>query len=305
MKDTPEIAPEIRGLLEEIVADPRSMIRLAPRRALRTWFDTGETVRASDIVRTSAERHLVEVHREELAALLCEAAWISYWKAPGLSYRPVGADGQLYHPTEREPNWRERAEREVSSLSHPAGDVELLQQCLVGIKPQQGLALARAALGLVPSDRTRCHVALNVQWSAPGVAILLFRRIAGRAQSADLRSRILDSLGSRTCCLGLLAEARQYYRASSVLDPRSPYGWGCAFNLSCLLGDATAARQEGAELGKAVDSRDPRVLELRDLFRDWRKTRSERELLEARNVIERIKDQLPDAARELCQPFEP
>ena len=29
MKDVPEIAPEIRGLLEEIVAKPRSAIRLA------------------------------------------------------------------------------------------------------------------------------------------------------------------------------------------------------------------------------------------------------------------------------------
>jgi hypothetical protein len=60
MKSVPEIAPEIRSLLEEIVADPRSAIRLVPQRALRTWFDSSETVRASDIVRTNAERHLVE-----------------------------------------------------------------------------------------------------------------------------------------------------------------------------------------------------------------------------------------------------
>ena len=100
MKDVPDIAPEIRGLLEEIVADPRSAMRLAPRRALRTWFDTDEMVRASDVVRTSAERHLVEVHREELAALLCEAACISYWKAPVLSNRPIGAEPHLQDKTD-------------------------------------------------------------------------------------------------------------------------------------------------------------------------------------------------------------
>jgi len=305
MKDVPEIAPEIRGLMEEIVADPRSAIRLAPRRALSTWFDTGETVRASDVSRTKAERHLVEAHREELAALLCEASWISYWKAPVLSYRPVGSDGKLYNPTEREPEWRRRAEPEVG-LSHDGSTgIALLRRCLVGIQPRQGLDLAQAALSLVPSDKTRCYVALNSQWSTPGRAIMLFRRIALRAQPADLRPRILDTLGSLTCSLGLLAEARESYRGSSALDPRSPYGWACAFNLSCFLGDATAAREEGAELGKAVGPRDPRVLELRDLLRDWGKARSERELLEARSVIQRITDQIPDAARELCQPFEP
>src|SRR5262245_49199710 len=126
MKDAPEIAPEIRGLLEEIVADPRSAIRLVPRRALRTWFDTGATVRTSDVVRTSAERHLVEMYREELAALLCEAAWISYWKAPVLSSRPTGVDGKLYNPTEREPDWRRRARRGFAVPFPPSDGVELL-----------------------------------------------------------------------------------------------------------------------------------------------------------------------------------
>lgn len=304
MKDVPDIVPEIRSLLEEIVADPRSAIRLAPRRALSTWFDTGETARASQVSQTKAERHLIELHREALAALLCEASWISYWKAPELSCRPVGADGRPYQPTEREPDWRRRAEREVCNSARDH-DLGLLRQCLTGIKASEGSALARASLSLIPSDKTRCYVALNAQWNKPRTAIALFSRLAGHAQPARLRPWILISLGAQTCHLGLLSEARDRYRESSALDPGSPFSWGCAFNLSCFLGDEKGAREDAAELGRIVDAPDPRVLELRHLLEKWRETRTETELSKARGVIELIGDRLPGAAKELSKAFEP
>lgn len=304
MKDVPEIAPEIRGLLEEIVANPRSAIRLAPRHALRSWFDSGEMVRATDVSKDRAARHLVAAHREELAALLREASWISYWKAPVLAHRPVGVDGKLYHPTDREPAWRHRAEREVGTPSDRSTSVELLRQCLLGINPQQGWSLAQASLSLVPSDRTRCYVALNVPWSKPRTAIALFGRLERRAQPVSLRPDILLSLGARTCHLGLFSEARELYRSSSVLNPQSPYGWVFAFNLSCFLGEEEAARVEAVELGKLVKPQDPRILEDRDILRAWAKTRSQVEFQAARKVVNHISDQIPEVTRVLCQELE-
>jgi hypothetical protein len=302
MKDAPEIAPEIRGLLEEIVADPRSAIRLVPRRALRTWFDTDETVRASDVVHTSAERHLVEMHREELAALLCEASWISYWKAPVLSYRPIGEDGRLYEPTQREPEWRRRAGRVVAASDRSAG-IELLRQCLEGVEPQLGWMLAQASLGLVPNDKTRFDLALNAMWKRPRTAMVLFNRLNMRARPASLRALTLQSLGSQACYLGLFNDAHEYYRAAGTLDAQSPYGWGCAFALSCFLGDEERAREEARELGATIMPEDPRVPELRQLLREWRKSRNVSELTRARNVLGQIGDRIPRIARDLCEDF--
>jgi hypothetical protein len=305
MKDVPEIAPEIRGLLEEIVANPRSAIRLAPRRALRTWFDSGETIRATDVSRETAVRHLVAAHREELAALLREASWISYWKAPVLSHRPVGRDGKLFHPAELESNWIRRAERQTASSPPTSSDVQLLRQCIAGIAATQGYALAQASLSLVSSDRTRCYMALCVPWEKPRVAITLFRRLEQRAQPRSLRPDILLSLGARACYLGLFHEARELYRASSSLNPQSPYGWVFAFNLSCFLGDTKAALAEAVELGKTARPDDPRVLEDCSVLREWVKARSKDQLANARKTISCLSHEIPEVARVLCQVIEP
>ncbi len=283
------------------MANPRSAIRLAPRRALSSWFDSGEMLRATDVSKDRAARHLVAAHREELAALLQEASWISYWKAPVLAPRPAGADGKLYHPTQREPAWCGRAAPEVAESSDRSPNIELLRQCLDGIKPQRGWSLAQASLSLVPSDKTRCYVALNAQWSKPRTAIALFGRLAGRAQPASLRPNIMLSLGSQACCLGIFADARAFYRASCALDPQSPYGWSCAFNLSCFLGDGKSAKEVAAELGKLIGPQDPRILEMGALLHEWGKTRSEGELREARKVIDNITDQIPEVAKVLCR----
>jgi hypothetical protein len=287
------------------VANPRSAIRLAPRRALSSWFDSGEMIRPTDVSRDKAARHLVAAHREELAALLQEASWISYWKAPVLAHRPIGADGRLYHPTQREPDWFRRVERQVSISPGRSHDVELLRQCLVGIKPQQGWTLAKGSLSLVPSDRTRCYLALNAQWHRPRTAIALFGRIERCAQPASLRPTILLSLGSQTCHLGLVAEARNYYRASSTLDPYSPYGWSYAFNLSCFLGDETRAREAAAELGRLAGPQDSRVLDIGSVLRDWWKTRSGIELGRALMFMERMKNRIPEVAAALFQATKP
>lgn len=303
MKDAPEIAPEIRGLLEEIVADPRSAIRLVPRRALRTWFDTGETVRASDVVRTSAERHLIEMHREELAALLCEAAWISYWKAPVMSYRPSGADGELYDPTEREPAWRERTKRAVATTPIASDGVELLRHCLTGVQPHRGWALGQASLALVPRDLARYYIALSVDWSRPSVAIALLNRFARRARPLSTKLEAVLSMAARACSLGMLKEARDIYREAGRIDPGSPCAWSCSFNISCLLGDEKAANWEGNELARIASNDGSMVVEVHTILRDWIRTRSASEREAAASTARQLGDQALEATAVICREY--
>ena len=204
-----------------------------------------------------------------------------------------------------ESNWIRRAERKIASSPPTSSDVQLLRQCMTGIAATQGYALAQASLSLVPSDRTRCYLALSVPWEKPRVAINLFHRLERRAQPRSLRPDILLSLASRTCHLGLFHEAREFYRASSSLNPQSPYGWVFAFNLSCFLGDAKAAVAEAVELDKTARPDDPRVLEDCNVLREWMKARTEDQLAIARKAVGCMSHELPEVARVLCQVIEP
>lgn len=67
----PLLDPEVEALLAEIARDPRSSLLRAPRaRNLPELFRPPDLVRPSATFLTRAERHLLAVHREEVAFLL-------------------------------------------------------------------------------------------------------------------------------------------------------------------------------------------------------------------------------------------
>lgn len=299
MRDAPEIAPEIRGLLEELVADPRSSIRLVPRRPLRYWFDSDETIRPREISGTKLERHLVEVHREELAQLLQAAAQISYWKAPVLTYRPIGADGQPYDPSDRESTWCAEARRFLGS-GGAEGDSDSLLRAIGGIAPGDGAALAIASLSLVPSDRTRCYLALATPWEKPRTSIRLFRQVLARTRHPDMRSRILASLGWRLCSLERLGEAREAYRAASEHSIPSAV---CAFNLSCFLGDEAAAVEDMGRLPRTLSVDTPEIVETIRVLRAWLSSRTPNQLNGASKTALRVSHVIPGALAQLLEAY--
>ncbi len=301
MRTLPEIDPEVRGLLEEIVADPRSCLRLVPRKPLKSWFDSDETVRASDVSGTKAERHLIEAHREALAELLREAARIAYWKAPVWAHRPLTKNGELRDLKQAEPAWRVRAGLRLEAHAR-GGQVDLLRSCLEGIQPERGLALARASLGLTPSNLTRIDVALTIPWSLPYSALSLLGRLSRRVTS-ELKPYVLRCMGARLCSVDRLGAARHAYQVASVLDPKSPLGHISAFNLSCYMGDAETAVAESRSL-EATAGGDVRVSEAESLLVQWARTRKEPDRMMARDVVARIRERVPLLGRRLCQAIE-
>jgi hypothetical protein len=303
MKDVPEIAPEIRALLEEIVADPRSSLRLAPRRALRSWFD-GETIRPREASGTKLERHLIEVHREALADLLRDAAMIAYWKAPILTHRPVGPDGKLYHPAELEPRWRERTEVHVRLAPRRDSTVELLEGCLRGLSAAQAHDLAQASLSLVGDDRTRLYLAKTVAWDQPHVALSMLDRLQGRKPARGLADQALLLIGSRLCALQLLAEAREVYMRAARCESVAVYGRTYSFNLSCFLRDDVQALEDAFELDRLTKD-DEVLLDERDVLREWSVARSEGERATARATLARIASKLSRAGRVVSEALQP
>lgn len=301
MKDLPEIAPEIRGLLEEIVADPRSAIRFAPRRALRSWFDSDETIRARDVSGTKAERHLIAAHREAVAQLLYDAAKIAYWKAPELSLRPPGSDGEPYSPSAEEPLWRLRAEKRLRCSRFIPDGVDLLRKCLSDITPEDGYALATASMGLVPRDETRLCLACHVMKKQPRAALAFFARTASRTTSARIRGLAWGEVGARLVVLDCLEEAKEAYWRSKG---EWPYAWFSLFNLACVTGQREAATICSKELGLLTPPESSTVTEMSSLLTRWARGRTTEEVRRARETVARIADSLSATAMKVSLAYE-
>ena len=286
------------------MADPRSSLRLVPRKPLKSWFDSGEMLRARDVSGTKAERHLVDAHREALARLLLDAAQIAYWKAPVMSHRPMNSDGQLYNPADGEPAWKARTDLRVRVAREDSPCLRLLRQGAEGLDSHEASSLARASLSLAPRDGTRCFIVHVIPWDRPRTAVAYQHRLLLRARSAALRSAILLALGARLCSIGLFEQAREAYRSSSRQDSGSPHGRCSAFNLSCVLGEEAAALEEGAELARLVSPGDPRLSDVRDLLRDWSRTLGSGHRTALMGTIARVSNRLPEAARVLTGAYE-
>lgn len=302
MKDVPEIAPELRGLLEEIVADPRSSIRLAPRRALLQWFGGGEVARASEVSATRAEHHLIEAHRESLADLLCEGARIAFWKAPMMAPMPHGQDGRPRNPCDEEPIWRTLAEHR-QRVSQPG--VDILRRCMNGIRPEDGVPLAKASLSLVAADRTRGYLALNLPWTSARTAIAVLSRVQRNPRPPRLRPDILRSLGARLCAVNRFQEARHSYMQAASLEPSSSFDAVYIFNLSCLLSERAPAIAASGALSESILPRDPLLMEHHGILRRFWGTRTAQERERVQNFASSIKLDLSEPASVLSTAFLP
>lgn len=302
MRNRPEIEGELRSLLEEIAASSHSSARLVPRRPLRGWFDGGEAIRARDVDGTRAERHLIAAHREALAATLLEAAKIAYWKAPVLSLRPIGPNGETYDASVAEQSWRHLARKRAGLERDFESGVSLLRMCLSEIPAARGHDLALASLSLVPSDAARYYVTRTLPWGRPRTAISLLRRLADSAPAA-WRVEALSSLGARLCAVEDLGEAREAYRAATQADERGSLDWAFVLNLGCCLGDQKGALTAAAELGRFLKPDHPHVSAAKVAFEEWWRSRTDDERAVARKVRALLSTRMSETAAVLCEAF--
>lgn len=265
MKSTHELDPELHGLLEEIAADPRSRLRLAPRHALRSWFVSGESVHSRALDATAAERHVVAAHREALAALYCEASRLAYWKRPGLAHLPRTGSGRPRDLDAHEAMLRDSLQ--VRRQRQGNSDLAMLLASLDGSTwPRDGAAFARAALLLVPRSSARLALASHLlEEGVEGVADL-FSHVAEHSFSEMERALARASLGAMQFELGHLDKAQEWYRSARSC-------WHEA-NLSLMNLALLAARDEDAVvaaecLAASVLQRSGAVVESHALLQRW------------------------------------
>ena len=167
--DRPIYEPEVEELLRELAADPTSTLLRVPRRGIvPTLFDKHTLVSPRAAGLSSAERHLLQVYREEVELLLRQA-YLLYCRldepfGPAYCWHvTVGQRQELPAMDE----WTLQAER---ALGHPLkGDGapearELLSLCVreSPTRIPSPIQLAAAALRLVPSNQARIYVATDL-----------------------------------------------------------------------------------------------------------------------------------------------
>jgi hypothetical protein len=298
--DAPEIAPEVRGLIEEIVANPRSNLRLVPRRALLPWIESGGTASARQMSSDTATRHLVAAHREAVARMLREAAHIAFWKAPSLVHRPTGPDGTQYDPAREEAAWRLRAKIRVEATRHADDGIELLRRCLTSMEPNLGLDLARASMSLVPTEEASIALAEYTKSGQPRYSLRLYERVACTTRAPLLRGLGWGGSGSRLCYLGELEESMESYERAREGWPSA---WFCLFNLASVAGNAAKAFEAALEIARLWPADSTQVTEAKTLFADWAKGLTPIGLSSAKRTIMGLRDRLPEAARRIGQVY--
>jgi len=219
--DRPIYEPEVEELLRELAVDPTSTLLRVPRKGVvPTLFDKNAMVSPRAAGLSSAERHLLQVYREDVELLLRQA-YLLYCK----SNEPFGPTHSWtitvdhHHELPAIEEWDFRAQ---GALGRPLlGDGapeahEVLAHCVreSPISVPSPVQLAAAALRLVPTNQARIYVASDLHLNGRiETGLRAFREVMAQCSSfhksycLQNMSRAYEDLGDTLAASRCVAEA--------------------------------------------------------------------------------------------------
>ena len=237
---TPEpivLDPELEGILREVASDPRSRLLKVERTGSIGELINPNPITAAVAGLTVAERHLVDVYREELAWTLRELAVTSLFasEAAGLwLHRSISVGEQLHVREVPEIVGMTRAlpSPEPDPLIGVRGILEgLVAQAAEGVRVDPSEA-ATASLRLVPADRARiCAAHYLGQLGEHDAALRVLQgTVSGLPSSVDA-SFAWENIGMIQSKSGLWKAAiASYMHASRLARARAEPILNWAFN---------------------------------------------------------------------------
>lgn len=212
------ISEDLRGVLEDVVKEPKQRLFAGTclQQAARGFDEIGDLTLTTRTGLSSAERHLLRVHKEELARALLFGFYYSFFAegGPGQALNPL-------IPDPKQPRWKDHAEFARNNALPEAfapGSARWLHRLLRGRPPQTFLEyheLAVAAERLTGTPTGRLYQGLN------------FDR-AGKVGSAK-------SAFSQVCRYGSDMDRRTALQQLSTLEVNSDmYMSGFGFELQAL-----------------------------------------------------------------------
>jgi len=228
--------PELEGLLRELAADPRSRLLRLPRpRTLPELLARPDLVRPAHTGLTLAERHLLQVHRDELADVLRRACLMRFFSDPARAiYLNRSIDAHTRIEVDTPEQWRARARDVLADLRRSPGPLEgidLVEACL---RPDAERTisitqLARASMILQPTDTAQAYVGLDLVMSDRSTeGIQTMEEVLSLKPQGVVRACILENIGLALGQSNDLAGACDRYKEASRLCPERPspaVGW--------------------------------------------------------------------------------
>lgn len=296
----PEIDPELHGLLDEVVTDPRSALRRTPRHALLRWFGNPDSAHARPIDATTAERHLVAVYRESLAEIFRESALVAYYQAPFRSHprrtltgEPVPT-GPLVESLRRKSR---KAEEFASRWAERSPVHEFLALLRARLPDGPAVRWAEMSVSLAPTDFGRFVHAIALPVSQHHEAIGLLQRLGTEARGDQRLRDIHSQLAVRMAALGWNALARDQYDHAIACVPDSPGAYIYGFNLSIFMQDERAAVAYSRSLESLVVEEE-RIAQSIAIIAEWAHEQRPSDVAKARALAARIAGRLcPSLAR--------
>lgn len=292
--------PDLEGVLHDLAKRGSStLLAVRPDQIARSLYGGWEALSAGSPGLNSVERHLLEVHRDEMAWLLREAYVRGFYADEERAWQ-VRYGGTLAPTTDLED-----ALDGLDAVSHRDPDAARCVQLIRGGAP--GLALLEASMRFESADNTLVFMANDhVAHGKMRVAEAVARRVIERRPSALHLALARHARGVALSSLELAEDAaRELMQAERLLGRCTVAGLGVELPLcvqltvSMQLGQVEQLERAARAIGELDETADPMI---RDTSAKWRSMpggTAEQSVRIARREIMAVQDRIDPISAEL------
>jgi hypothetical protein len=253
--DVITLHPEVEGILREVASRPGSVLLRVARGAERAILSDDVVLGGYSGQLRSAERHLLAVHREEVAFALRQAAWAriaTVGPRAHLVFRRTTRDVEVEVPALGETIAAGKRARESYADQPPEPEIVTILDALVADVRGDAVrseTLLASAHRLVPSTRGRILAGSAFALAGShGAALTCFADVIDRGCAADLSAVCWSNLAHVLDEQGRDAEALTAVRRAVRLTPGYIAAEAARLWLAILLGLPDEARSALAAL---------------------------------------------------------
>jgi hypothetical protein len=257
--------PEFEEVLREVASDPDSTLLRVPRpQVVRGLFERDEAVSVGVTCLSRAERHLIQVRRNELAWLLGEAAFYKLVEGPVSKefvsrYGPREEDRSPIQPAALQKRLlyaqAASSERDPSLMA-----VQLLLECVrqpLGGEPHVS-QLAAASHRLQPTNRARLQIAVDMCIrNAPRTGLKLAKFVLSAHPSSEHVTRAWEAVALAYAKMGRIVEVHRAYRAGCTSD--DPHTEANRLLFALQAGDRHDAVKSSSRLNDMLQGDSPSI----------------------------------------------
>jgi hypothetical protein len=306
-----ELDPNLEEILRDIARDPRStLFHTTPRQLALGLRNRTPRISSRQAALSSAERHLLEVYREEVAWLLYKACQRGVLENPNCSvgvHRWITRETQVVPLTPGE--WTTHADetrRQLQSLSSGPDSLSILGSLDLDARfprrPLRGIAIA--SLRLIPRDETRLLYAMaSIQANDNGGSLQALQLVT---ENHPTPLNAYAAYANRALVLWqakLLRPALDEYQRAGRVEPGSAIASAYALCVSILLENQQQALIAATHLEDLGTTVEPGLAECIEYAGMQRRSSTHKITRQQRRIVQVIVDACPRTAGRIASVY--